>query len=307
MGQRMLKNMMRYPGFQPVALWDPDEAARASAHELYPDLPVSQSANVAILESGAIATYIACPPAFHHEYANTAFDNGQAVFCEKPLGVDVETSRQLTARANDSGLVNIVNYTLASAPAATELEHQYRTGQLGEIVGVDLRLHFSQWPEDWQVDAANWLDYPEQGGFVREVVSHWIFLTQRLFGETNLVDSWLRYPATKTSETHVHAALRASDIPVTVAGSVGGRGPDLFEYTVWGTRASARILDWGHLEMSDGNAWNKMLSEIQNPRETGYERQLVNAAKAVSGSSHSMPNFQDALSVQLLVEALLNG
>ena len=306
MGHRMLRNMTRYPGFTPVALWDPDEAARVRAHELYPDVLISRSADAAIVESGCTTTYIACPPAFHHEYANMAFDNGKAVFCEKPLGVDIETGRQLIRRAKSSGLVNIVNYTLASAPAATELERQYRSGKLGEIVGVDLRLHFSQWPEDWQVDAAGWLDYPEQGGFVREVVSHWIYLTERLFGSTRLLDAWMHYPAAKTSETHMHAALQAGDIPVTVAGSVGGCGPDLFEYTVWGTQTSARILDWGHLAMSDGNTWQKMLSEIQHPRETGYARQLDNAANAVAGLTHSMPDFEDALSVQFIIEALVN-
>lgn len=307
MGQRMLRNMTRYAGFEPVALWDPDAAAVARARELYPDVPISPSAHAAIAESGCNSTYIACPPAFHHQYANLAFDNHKAVFCEKPLGVDIETSRQLTERAKSSRLVNIVNYSLASAPAATELERQYRSGQLGEIVGVDLRLHFSQWPEDWQVGAASWLDYPEQGGFVREVVSHWIYLTERLFGAANLLDAWMRYPATNTSETHMHAALQAGDTPVTVVGSVGGRGPDLFEYTVWGTRASARILDWGHLAITDGDAWQKLLGDIQDPRETGYERQLQNATNAVAGLTHSMPDFADALSVQILIEALVNS
>ena len=307
MGHRMLRNMTRYTGFEPVALWDPDATALARAHDMYPNVPISNSAHAAITESGCTTTYIDCPPAFHHEYANTAFDSGKAVFCEKPLGVDIETSRQLTARANSSGLINIVNYTLASAPAATELERQYRSGHVGEIVGVDLRLHFSQWPEDWQIDAASWLDFPQQGGFVREVVSHWIYLTERLFGPANLLDAWMRYPAAKTSETHMHAALQAGDTPVTVAGSVGGSGPELYEYTVWGMQSSARILDWGNLVTSDGNEWQKQLSEIQDPREAGYERQLENAANAVAGLPHNMPNFEDALSVQVLIEAMVNS
>ena len=307
MGHRMLRNMTRYTGFEPVALWDPDPVALARAQDLSPNVPISNSAHAAITASGCTSIYIACPPAFHHEYANTAFDNGKAVFCEKPLGVDIETSRQLTKRANSSGLVNIVNYTLASAPAATELERRYRSGQLGGIVGVDLRLHFSQWPEDWQIGAASWLDFPQQGGFVREVVSHWIYLTERLFGPANLLDAWMRYPATKTSETHMHAALQVGDTPVSVAGSVGGSGPELFEYTVWGTQSSARILDWGNLVTSDGNEWQKQLSEIQDPREAGYERQLENAADAVAGLPHSMPNFEDALSVQVLIESIVNS
>ena len=307
MGLRMLRNMTRYGGFKPVAAWDPDASACERVRALYPDVPISPSAEHAIAESGCKTTYIACPPSFHHEHAIRAFDAGQAVFCEKPLGVDIDVSRQLTEHAKACGLVNIVNYTLASAPAACELERQYRGGRLGDVVGVDLRLHFSQWPEDWQVGAASWLDYPQQGGFVREVVSHWIFLIERLFGSATLLDAWMRYPAGGTSETHVHAALGAGDTPVTVAGSVGGSGPDLFEFTVWGTQASARIVDWGWLLMSDGGEWQQQLSEISDPREAGYERQIQNAANAVAGDSHTLPSFEDALSVQLLVEAIVNS
>ena len=307
MGRRMLKNMTRYAGFKPVALWDPDADALAKAHALYPEVPISGSADAAILESGCSTTYIACPPLFHHEYAHKAFDNGQAVFCEKPLGVDIEISRQLTERAKVSGLVNIVNYSLASAPAATELERQYRAERLGDVVGVDLRVHFSQWPEDWQIDAASWLDFPQQGGFVREVVSHWIYLTERLFGPSSLHDAWIRYPTTKTSETHMHAALQAGGTPITVAGSGGGRGPDQFEYTVWGTRASARISDWGQLTTSQGKDWHNALPALSDPREVGYERQIDNAANAVAGLTHSMPCFEDALSVQVLIEAMVNA
>ena len=37
MGQRMLGNMHRYPGFDVVAAWDPDDAVCDAVHLQYPD------------------------------------------------------------------------------------------------------------------------------------------------------------------------------------------------------------------------------------------------------------------------------
>ena len=307
MGQRMLRNMLRYDGFSPLAYWDPSPITMAKLRHDYPNVQAMNSAQEALATAGAEVTYIACPPNFHHEYASAAFELRQAVFCEKPLGVDLQTSRTLCETARHAGQINIVNYSLASAPAATELCRLVNEDALGDILGADLRLHFSQWPEDWQVDAAQWLDYPEQGGFVREVVSHWVYLSQRLFGPAQLEHTWLRYPTNGRSETHMHGALSTATTPITIAASVGGAGPDLFEYTVWGSRSSARILDWNRLQTTQGDCWVPQLTHLDDPREEGYRLQLANAASAIANQDHTMPNFDDALSVQILIEAMLTS
>jgi hypothetical protein len=99
--------------------------------------------------------------------------------------------------------------------------------------------------------------------------------------------------------------LHAGTLPVTVAGSVGGAGPDLVEFTLWGTRQSLRIHDWNRLRSADGDAWRDELGHLADPRQEGYRLQLDNAAAAFAGEAHSMPSFDDALRVQILVEAIL--
>lgn len=305
MGQRMLGSMALNARFSAVSAWDPDAGARDHTHHLYPQIRIADSAEDAISGQDSEVVYIACPPVWHKEYAVAAMEAGKAVYCEKPLGIDLAQSRDLVERARDAGIVNIVNFSLASAAAVTEMEKLLRAGALGDLAGVDVRVHFSQWPREWQMDAADWLSYREQGGFTREVLSHWVYLTERLFGRAELVSAAARYPGDKLSETHVIAELQAGPLPVSIAGSVGGAGPDLVEYTVWGSRQSCRIVDWNRLFTSDGGQWQAQLSHIDDPRQLGYQLQLDNAAAAIAGGDHSMPDFADALSVQTLIENML--
>jgi 1,5-anhydro-D-fructose reductase (1,5-anhydro-D-mannitol-forming) len=305
MGQRMLGSMAVNRQFRVVSGWDPDAGACQRTHQTYPEIRVADCAGDAIEAEDSTVVYIACPPVWHKEHAIAAMRSGKAVYCEKPLGVDVAQSRDLMEQARAAGVVNIVNFSLASAAAVQEIEKRLEAGALGDVVGVDVRVHFSQWPREWQKDAAAWLSYREQGGFTREVLSHWVYLTERLFGRARLGRAAARYPGDGLAETHVIAELEAGGLPITMAGSVGGAGPDLVEYTLWGTRQSCRIFDWNRLFSSDGGEWTPQLSHIDDPRQLGYQLQLDNAAAAIAGGDHSMPDFADALSVQILIEEML--
>jgi 1,5-anhydro-D-fructose reductase (1,5-anhydro-D-mannitol-forming) len=305
MGQRMLGSMALNRQFSAVSAWDPDADARDHTRELYPQIRIADSAEDAISGQDTGIAYIACPPVSHKEYAVAAMQAGKAVYCEKPLGIDVAQSRDLVEQAREAGVVNIVNFSLASAAAVTEVEKRLQAGSLGDLAGIDVRLHFSQWPREWQMDAAAWLSYREQGGFTREVLSHWVYLTERLFGRAELRSAAVRYPGDELSETHVIAELQAGALPVSIAGSVGGAGPDLVEYTIWGSHQSCRIVDWNRLFTSNGAEWQPQLTHIDDPRQLGYQLQLDNAAAAIAGASHSMPDFADALSVQVLIEDIL--
>lgn len=305
MGQRMLGSMQRYAGFEAVVAYDPDAQVRRDTAAAYPSLELVDSPAQAIEAPGVTATYIACPPLHHAAHAVAGFEAGHAVWCEKPLGVDIPGSEQLVAAAQASGQVNIVNFSLASAVATAEIEALLGDGALGDIVGVDFRAHFARWPRQWQENAASWLALRFEGGFTREVVSHWIYLTERLFGSLALESADCRYPGGEACETHLLARLRAGDIPYSIACTTGGTGPDRVEYMVRGSKQSARILDWNRLYTTSGDTWDRRREDISEPRETGYERQLDNAARAVRGETHTMPDFAAALSVQKLIEQML--
>ena len=310
MGQRMLTNMTAHDQFTVVSAWDPDAGACARTRERFADVFIAESAAAASADPRSTVVYIASPPIAHREHALSSFAQGKSVYCEKPLGVDLSASSELVEAAAGSACVNIVNFSLASAAATQAIERQLSGGELGALAGVDIRLHFSQWPRAWQMDAASWLSLRAEGGFAREVLSHWIYLTERLFGAARLEHANVTFPADSNSrsqraETHLLAQLSVGSLPVTIAGSIGGAGPDRVEYTVWGEQRSCRIHDWNRLLISDGGPWQEALTHLADPRATGYALQLDNAAAAFSRQSHTMPTFEDALRVQVLIEAVL--
>ncbi|MFQ5936680.1 MAG: Gfo/Idh/MocA family protein, partial [Acidiferrobacterales bacterium] len=181
MGQRMLTNMSTHGGFEFSAAWDPDPAARELTRSKYSQIRIGKDAQDVIADAGADVVYIASPPAAHGQYALAAIENGKAVYCEKPLSVDLEEGRELVQRAEAKGVINTVNFSFAGKAASELIADALRKSKIGDVVGVDVHLHFARWPREWQA-SATWLAKREQGGFVREVLSHYLYLSQRLFG-----------------------------------------------------------------------------------------------------------------------------
>ena len=310
MGQRMLTNMRTHGGFTLGSAWDPDGEACDQTQSDYPEIRIGASAEEIIRDAATDVVYIACPPASHRGHVLAALEAGRPVFCEKPLGVDVAESCDMVDRIERSGLLNAVNFSFASAAASDMIKAELEAGALGQVLGADLRLHFSQWPRDWQVHASDWLTLRAEGGFCREVVSHYAFLTERLFGKAQVTGVTLRYPdgpGGRQAETHLTALLDCGGVPVSVAGSVGGSGPDRVEYTVWGETRSYRLYDWNRLKSSDGGDWRGELTHMKDPRQDGYMRMLDNFLAQLGGKPHTMASFREALSVQELIERLLEA
>ena len=308
MGQRMLANMLKTGGFDPARAWDPSPAACDAARALHPGIEIVADPMAMIADGGTDLVYIATPPDNHAEYALAAADAEKPIYCEKPLGTDVEASRHLVEAIERAGARTIVNFSLASAPAANAIADALANGDIGEVESVDIHLHFCRWPRDWQAPAA-WLSRREQGGFVRETFSHYAYLTRRLFGDIELLSATASYPDDGISaETHAMAMMDCSGIPVSFNGGTGGlgnSGADRVEYTVWGSKQVYRLYDWNRLRTNDGTGWRERLEEIPDTREAGYRLQLENAARFCRGEPHGLATFKDALAVQELVEDIL--
>ncbi len=302
MGHRMLTNMTAHGGFTLLGGWDPSPAARARTQAAFPELPLVATVAEVIADPRTEVVYIACPPGAHAEHALAAIAAGKTVFCEKPLGVELAESRALVQAVEDSNIPNAINFSLAHAQAANTIDGALKGRRMGAIAGVDVRLHFSRWPRDWQ-EGAGWLAERAEGGFAREVLSHFVYLVQRLFGPAKLIDASVRYPEDATlCETHFLARLDCGGVPVSVAGGAGGAGPDRVEFTVWGTKRSYRLWDWNRLQSSTGGPWRDELTDITDTRQDGYRRMLDSFHAFTAGDAHNMPSFRDALSVQVIIE-----
>lgn len=304
-GRRMLANMPAQGRLEVVGGWDLSAEARAGAAKDFPWLTIAESAEALIAAPETDCVYIGVPPKAHGLYARAAVAAGKAVFCEKPLGVDLEDSRALTELVEGSGLPQAVNLALAAARGVTLMRDALADGSLGTLAGADIRLHFSRWPRGWQ-HSATWLSGRAEGGFTREVGTHFLYLVDSLLGPARLVSASAAYPADpEAAETHVLAQLEAGGLPVTLAGSTGGAGPDLVEFTLWGSRRSLRLTEFYKLWQSDGEDWAYALGGIENPALDSYRLQLDELVKLLDGEANVMPDFRCALRVQELVERIL--
>jgi 1,5-anhydro-D-fructose reductase (1,5-anhydro-D-mannitol-forming) len=305
MGHRMLTNMTTHGGFELARAWDPDPEACRIVAEQYKCIKIGDTAEQIINDPNIDVVYIASPPKSHKEYATAAARAGKVVFCEKPLGVDIPDSRSLVEEVEATGVPNAVNFPFVDSHGANKIQARLIDGTIGNVLGVDLRLHFSSWPRGWQ-HAASWLSERKEGGFIREVGSHYVFLTEKLFGPAKLIDATVRYQVEEhLCETHFLARLDCSGTPISFAGGSGGVGPDRVEYTVWGSKKSYRLWDWVNLKSTDGGDWVDELPDIEDPRQDGYRRVLDNFIRMLKGGEHSMAPLRAALTVQEIVEEIL--
>ena len=308
MATRMIANVINYGGFRVAAAWDPSPATLIKVRELAPDLKIMKNAEELITDAEVDGVYIASPPVSHAPYATAVIEAGKPVLSEKPLGVDLEQSRKLVQLAENSRISNAVNFTFATSLAADEMKSALRNKIIGEVSAVDIHLHFCKWPRDWQVPATL-LTQREQGGFVRETVSHYAYLAEKLFGPIKLIKAWVRYPEDQhAAEIQAMALMDCNGIPIKFSGGTGGldtSAADQIEFTVWGKKAVYQIYDWNKLRSNRGDGWVEHLTDIVDTRQAGYRQQVGAIGSFFDGDSHPLPDFNLALRVQELIEEIL--
>jgi predicted dehydrogenase len=311
MGERMLTNMRAHGAHRVTAVFDPSRAAMERLRHFEPaDIRVLPSADALVHDPAVECVYIASPPASHLAHAARAFAVGKPVFCEKPLSVALEEARAMTEQVERDRLRAAVNFPFSSAPAARAIHDALAERVLGRIARVEITAHFARWPREWQSAAAPWLAHRKEGGFVREVVSHFLFLTHRELGRLTIEDVRVDYPADgTTAETSIAAALRAGEVPVTLSGGVGTTAEmDENSWTLFGERGDLRLHNWYSLaRRSGGGAWEAITFGPGTDRQQSYTAQLDSLDRMLAGKPHTLASFREAFEVQSTVEALLGG
>lgn len=303
MGQRMLESMNGHTEFDVRYAWDMNVLQCHKVWSSYPKIQFPRSADELVSFDDVNLVYIATPPSTHVEYSELALEMGKPILCEKPLAVSLEEARGLVNDAKLSGIPNAVNFSYASGPIYSALRNAITTGLIGEPLKVEIVLKFAEWPRSWQRNASGWLAYRKEGGFTREVFSHFAYLTSRLFG-VPVVNSTLAIYSDEDpslSESQVFAQMSTSNIPVSLEGRVGDVREDCLTWTLHGSRKSFRILNWTTLQEKQGQRWEPVSLEAWE----NVPSQLDAVASMIRGEHHNLPNFEAALRIQQLVERIL--
>jgi predicted dehydrogenase len=306
MGQRMLNAVLdQSPDLVRVAgVWDPSPGAMHRIAAMF--RRVEFYADAASVIDASDCVYVASPPASHLGYARAALQAGKSFFGEKPLAVDLTEARAFVELAGDRGAVN---FPFASSLGVAALRSWIAQGEVGEPQRVRIEVAFATWPRSWQSDAAGWLDRRAEGGFTREVVSHFLFLCRRLLGPLSELRARAEFPESGKSERRIEATFSAGGVPVSINGSVGQSEKD--DHNVWlleGDRGAIRLRDWAIAERRLSNADFQAAPDAvpnEQARPIALRRQLEGVVRLARGEPHHLATLQEALDVQEIVEGIL--
>lgn len=310
MGERLLRVAWEHDQTVLVSAgaWDPSPEAMARYKSDFPDGKAFASMEELLAASDVV--HVASPPAYHLDQLEAAVAAGLAVHCEKPLGVDVAKAEAVLQRMEAAGARAAVNFPFTASFAHDQIAAWRAAGDLGDLQSVEIEIGFKEWPRPWQMDAVSWLDRRAQGGFTREVVSHFLFGTLRRIGRIAMHSCSVEYPAGEGSEIGCTAEMTAGGVPVTLRGGVGTtEKPDHNLWILHGSKGKLRLRDWAIAERleSDG-VWREAADSRPNEemRPLILKRQLDMVATMTRGETgHSLASLREAFDVQCLVERIL--
>lgn len=295
MGRRMLTALQQPTQFRVAALYDPQAEALQAAQGLAPHARAATSLDDLVRDAAVQLVYIATPPALHLPGVRAALAAGKACLCEKPLAADREEALALREAVLTSGLPFAVNFPFASSSSATRLVEIVRSGALGTLQSATIRLRFAQWPRAWQAGASAWLAASAEGGFTREVLSHFVFLAQRCFGPTKVLQTQVQRTAGQ-AETSLKARLQCANLVLEIDAAVAGEIADDNRFEIVGSAGQVALRNWSRLE------YQGQITE----RADGTANMLQALAVLIEGrSGHGLATVDEDAAVVQCIEELI--
>ena len=281
------------------------------------------------------AIVIASPQSTHRAISEAAFALGKPVFCEKPLGKDLDDSKAMVAAAESSGVVNMTGFNYIRTPASQYVRQLIADGVIGDVTwfrGEHTEDFFAdpQTPATWRCDGMS-------NGTMGDLAPHMINAALALIGPiTSLVAEvetvHTERPGGKvTNDDHAQMMCRFEN------GAMGslyfsriatGRKMG-YAYEISGTKGAIRF------DQEDQNAlwlykmegpeaergFRKILTGPAHPdyvqfclgpgHGTGYQDQIIIEAKdflqAVHEGKSIWPTFRDGMLVNQIVAAALES
>lgn len=264
---------------------------------------------------------IATPNAFHYAVAKAALENGKNVYCEKPLSISSEESRELAELAAKKGVINYVGYNNTMNPANAYVRELVQSGALGRIMRFT-----GTYDQDQLLDESlpiTWRHINKLAGCgaLGNLGSHLLSISQFIMGDITAVNamSTLVFPKRPKAPGSTELAdVENEDIMTFMAeyanGAVGtiacsrvatGRKNYLC-YEIQGTKGSVRydLERMGEVQVyfqSDDERDRGFRTVLLNPRHKGY------SAFQPAGGISIAYNDMKVLEVHELFSALTQG
>lgn len=302
MGDRMIQAIANHPGYQVAAISDVSvERAKEAANQAG-DAAWYTDYRDMLDDMHIDMVYLAVPPKLHHPIALEVLARKKHLLCEKPLANSLAEAQEMLAAAETAGVVHAMHFPMYYQTILPQM--MARLPELGTIRRIDILTHFHQWPRPWQQVA--WLAGREQGGFIREVLPHFVHITYELFGEVQVIRANVDYPGDPNAcEVGVSAYLECSDgTPITVNGLAGIAHKEHLDYRIYGTKGTISLVNWSNLHFG-------LEGEVPQPITIPLHERLIHLldemAKKMNGEDARLITFETGVKVQKVLEDLLGN
>jgi predicted dehydrogenase len=274
---------------------------------------------------------------YHRELVSAALAAGKAVFCEWPLGRDVDDARAMAALAAEQGVRTVVGLQGRQAPAIEFVQELLRDGYVGEVLSTTM-VGLSA-PGDVVVKPnAYMLDKTNGANLLTIAVGHSLDTLNYLLGEFADLSavSDLRRPLIRMEETGEQMAKTAAD-QIAVIGTLtsgatasvhvreavaGGTG---FLWEINGTDGTLRITADAPfpgivpLTVAGAHGRNEpaklavpagltqkwpALSRLQGAPAFNVGRAYAAFAADIDNGTHTVPDFADAVQRHEVIAAI---
>jgi predicted dehydrogenase len=138
-GEKWLATLLGNDAVDLVYVMDSDRARLEQLKLKYPSLTVTNDIGKTLLDERVQAVVIAAPVKDHARLTEQALNANRHVLCEKPLCHVLDELIQINQAAKKSRGRLMVGHLLAFYPLLSKLRQMLRSGDLGELHGLELR------------------------------------------------------------------------------------------------------------------------------------------------------------------------
>jgi predicted dehydrogenase len=312
------------------------EAARAAGEAFRVAAVFSHHAElVAQPDVDVVAVTVKVP--HHRELVSAALAAGKAVYCEWPLGRDLEEARAMAALAAEHGMRTVVGLQARQAPAIEFVQHLLSDGYVGEIlsttmVGTSVPGDVVVKPNAYMLDRAN------AANVLTVAVGHSLDTLNHVLGEFADLSalSDLRRPLITIEGTKEQVVKTAPDqiavigtltsgatasihVREAVAGGIGflweingtdgtlritagAAYPEIFPLTVAGARGRGEPAELA-LPASVTQRW-PALTGLEGAPAYNVGRAYAAFAADIDNGTHTVPDFADAIRRHEVIAAI---
>ena len=125
---------------------------------------------------------IVTPNNMHKEMVLAAAAAGKHIYCEKPLGLNADETREMARAAGEAGVFNLVGHNFPHNPIHAVAREMIRSGELGELVNARLSFNSDFLADEtapfiWRCDRS-----VAGSGTIGDINVHLFSLTEYLVG-----------------------------------------------------------------------------------------------------------------------------